>query len=329
MDAKYGTLLSSVGLPLREILIKSELPQDLFSRKNIRLTKDEYFRLMESIGELLPNEDTLIKIATSENIEAFSPPIFAAFCSKNAQICINRLAQYKKLIGPMIFIISKYESSITVELTTEEKYDRIPSFLEVSEFTFLINLIRTATKENIIPLKITLQNTIDNKEVEKYWGCKVEKDCKKSTLTLSVIDSLKPFVSENELMWDYFEPELKRRLSELEVDDSFGARVRSALIELLPTGCSSIEGVASKLGVSKRTLQRKLTEEKTTFQKQLNHTRELLAKNYIKNTNMTSDNIAFLLGYQDLNSFLRAFQVWSGMNITEYKKSLGKELKER
>ena len=320
IDGRYSSLLLSVGLPLREVLIKSGLPEDLFSRKNIRLTRDEYFHFMESIGEMIPGEGKLIKIATAEGIETFSPPIFAAFCSKNAQTCIERLAQYKKLIGPMIFIIRKEEKNFTVELTTEEKYNKIPLFLEVSEFVFLINLIRIATKENIIPLKITLQNSINDKELEKYFGCKIQKG-NKSALTLSLNDSLKPFVSENEVMWDYFEPELKRRLSELEVEDSFGTRVRSSLIELLPIGCS-IEDVALKLGMSKRTLQRKLTEEKTTFQKQLNHTRELLAKNYIKNTDMVSDDIAFLLGYKDLNSFLRAFQIWTGMTITEYKKSL-------
>ena len=325
IDGRYSSLLLSEGLPLGEILIKSGLPEDLFSRKNIRLTQDEYFRFMESIGEeVMPDESKLIKIATAEGIETFSPPIFAAFCSKNAQTCIERLAQYKKLIGPMIFIIRKEEKNFTVELSTEEKYNKIPLFLEVSEFVFLINLIRIATKENITPLKITLQNSINNKELEKYFGCKLQKG-NKSALTLSLNDSLKPFVSENEVMWDYFEPELKRRLSELEVEDSFGARVRSLLVELLPIGCSSIEDVALRLGMSKRTLQRKLTEEKTTFQKQLNHTRELLAKNYIKNTDMVSDDIAFLLGYQDLNSFLRAFQIWTGMTITEYKKSLQKQ----
>lgn len=321
MDGRYGPLILSAGLSLREILIRSKLPEDLFSRKSIRLTQDEYFQFMESIGEVAYDKYIPIKIATSENIETFSPPIFAAFCSKNAQTCIERLAQYKKLIGPMIFIIKKEKSSFIVELIREDKYHKIPWFLEALELAFLINLIRIATKDNIIPLKVTLQNSINNKELEKYLGCKLQKG-DKSTLTLSLDDSFKPFVSENEAMWDYFEPELKPRLSELEVEDSFGARVRSSLIELLSIGCSSIEEVSTKLGISKRTLQRKLCDEKTTFQKQLNHTRELLAKNYIKNTNMTSDDIAFLLGYQDLNSFFRAFQVWTGMNITEYKKSL-------
>lgn len=205
IDGRYGPLLLSVGLPLREILIKSGLPEDLFSRKNIRLTQEEYFRFMKNIGELISDEKTIIKIATSENIETFSPPIFAAFCSKNAQTCIERLAQYKKLIGPMAFLIRKGENIFTVELTTGEEYHKIPSFLEALEFVFLINLIRKATKENITPLKITLQNPISSKELERYCGCKIEKGSK-STLTLSIADSLRPFVSENEAMWDYFEP---------------------------------------------------------------------------------------------------------------------------
>ena len=123
-------------------------------------------------------------------------------------------------------------------------------------------------------------------------------------------------------MWEYFEPELKRRLSELDIEDTYSARVRSSLIELLPAGEGSIDNVASKLGLSKRTLQRKLKEEDTTFQKQLNHTRELLARHYLRNPDMTSDDIEYLLGYQDLNSFIRAFNIWTGMTISEYKRGL-------
>ena len=79
------------------------------------------------------------------------------------------------------------------------------------------------------------------------------------------------------------------------------------------------------MGMSRRTLQRKLQDENTNFQKQLNHTRELLAINYLKNTDMSSNDIAFLLGYQELNSFLRAFNIWTGMSITEYKQKNGRQ----
>lgn len=74
--------------------------------------------------------------------------------------------------------------------------------------------------------------------------------------------------------------------------------------------------------MTKRTLQRKLSEENTTFQKQLNRTREILAIHYLRNTDMTTNDMAYLLGYAELNSFLRAFTSWTGKTITEYRKNL-------
>ena len=120
-------------------------------------------------------------------------------------------------------------------------------------------------------------------------------------------------------MWNFFEPELKRRINEMGSDNTFSEKVRSILVELLPGGKSTIEDVCYELSMSKRTLQRRLKEEETTFQKQLNYTRELLAKNYLKNTKLSSEDIAYLLGYQDVNSFFRGFSIWTGKTVTEYK----------
>lgn len=125
-------------------------------------------------------------------------------------------------------------------------------------------------------------------------------------------------------MWDYFKPELTKRLSELSVDDSTSARVRSILTELLPNGEFTIDDVAKKLGYSKQTLQRKLSSENPTFQKQLNSTREVLALNYLQNTDMTTSDIAYLLGYQEFNLFLRAFSIWKGISISEYREKMNK-----
>lgn len=47
--------------------------------------------------------------------------------------------------------------------------------------------------------------------------------------------------------------------------------------------------------------------------------RELLTKNYLLNTQLSSEDIAYLLGYQDLNSFFRAFSLWTGQTLTEFK----------
>ena len=122
-------------------------------------------------------------------------------------------------------------------------------------------------------------------------------------------------------MWDYLESELNQRLREIEVDQSFSATVRKTLFELLPAGISDADKVSRELGVSKRTLQRRLKDEDTSFNEQLNHTRELMVRSYLK-MDMTLDEIAFLINYSDAKSLSRAFRVWTGMSITDYRSEM-------
>ena len=71
-------------------------------------------------------------------------------------------------------------------------------------------------------------------------------------------------------------------------------------------------GTAARLAVSQRTLQRRLQEEGSSFQHELNALREDLARHYLTNPRYSSAEIAFLLGYDDPNSFIRAFHGWTG-----------------
>jgi AraC-like DNA-binding protein len=319
LDRKFADLIENVGISTTEALKKSDLPEDLFSHQIPTLTAIEYIRFMGALKELSVDECTPIKIGIIENLETFSPPIFAAYCSKNMLTCMKRLSIYKKLIGPLVFLVNENKDHITLEMTFENEENEIPEFLVAAEMVFLVQLMRNATKTHIIPKEVMTKYKINNDNYEKFFGVR-PKIGTRNILTISKEDALRPFISQNDAMWEYFEPELGRRLSELDVDDTHAARVRSALIELLPAGAGSIDDVSSKLGCSKRTLQRKLKEEDTTFQKQLNHTRELLARHYLKNSSMITDDIAYLLGYQDLNSFVRAFHIWTGMTISEYKR---------
>lgn len=321
LDGQYGKLLSGFGIKIEEALRKSELAEDIFSHKTPSMTGAEYYRFMEAVGNQVTDSETLIKIACADNIETFSPPVFASYCSKNGMICIKRLGRYKALMGPMRFLIIEEGECVSVEIATKEEEEFLPPFLVKVEMAFLINMLRKATGEKINPVVIKMQKPVIDSAYQEFCGCKVLQG-EQNRIVYRRADLEIPFITQNDAMWDYFEPELKRRLTELEVDDTFSARVRSALTELLPGGGSSIEDVAKKLGISRRTLQRRLQEENTSFQKQLNHTRELLALHYIQNLDMNSNDIAYLLGYQELNSFLRAFSIWTGKSISEYRKEM-------
>ena len=320
LDKNYASLLKAYGISIDELLKRAKLPLDLFVRDNPCVTSEEYYRFMKAIEDIVPDERLPILLATADNIETITPPIFGAYCSENARECIKRIAQYKELAGAIIFGVSEDEQGITVEIKGEESIE-LPEIIVGVEMVLLTNLIRKATKENVVPIKITVKNFFANPEYERFLGQKAEEGIVNS-ITFSSDDAENPFITRNESMWNFFEPELKKRLSEMDTDDSFSAKVRSVLVENLPAGKSGIEDVAAALGTSKRSLQRKLKEEETTFQRQLNHVRELLAKNYIQNTQLSSEDIAYLLGYQDLNSFFRAFSLWTGETVTAYKQNL-------
>jgi len=323
LDKNYGAYLSTMGFSVEEILKKAILPEDLFAHQAPSLTTREYFRFMQAIDALSPDEQTPVRLAASDSIETFSPSVFAAYCSRNGLTCLKRLEQYKPLIGALLYRVEETESEVSVEIISADAGSELPEILVGMEFTFLVGLLRKATKENIRPVKAAAKQEMRNHAYAEFIGIDIAL-AEKNLLVFSKTDMLLPFISCNESMWEFFEPELNKRLSMMETDDSYAARVRSALMELLPSGECTIEDVAKKLGYSKRSLQRKLQEENTNFQKQLNHTRELLAKYYVASTDMRAEDIAYLLGYQDTSSFLRAFAVWTGDTIVHFRKNAQK-----
>ena len=93
IDKNYGAYLSAMGFSVEEVLKKAVLPEVFFCGQAPSLTAEEYFRFMQAVDTLSPDDEMPIQLAASDNIETFSPPIFAAYCSCNALTCLKRLAQ--------------------------------------------------------------------------------------------------------------------------------------------------------------------------------------------------------------------------------------------
>jgi AraC-like DNA-binding protein len=75
----------------------------------------------------------------------------------------------------------------------------------------------------------------------------------------------------------------------------------------------NIEDIAGALHISARTLQRRLQDEGSSFQRVLGEARRHLARHYLNNSTLELNEAAYLLGYEDGNSFVRAFRSWEGV----------------
>jgi len=96
--------------------------------------------------------------------------------------------------------------------------------------------------------------------------------------------------------------------------DGIVARLTTTLTRRLPDGDARLAPVAAELGLSARTLQRKLAEAGSNFQQVLDAVRFGLAQDYLRRRELALADIAFLLGFQDQSAFTHAFREWSGIN---------------
>ena len=103
--------------------------------------------------------------------------------------------------------------------------------------------------------------------------------------------------------------------------DTFLTQLRQTLSQLLPQGGGNIDRVADELNLSRRTLQRRLSERNTQFQQVLQQVRADLAVRYLSDERLTVTEIAFLLGYTDPGSFSSAFKAWHGMSPLEHRQA--------
>jgi len=312
IDSTWRTLLKDIGVVPSQVFRRAGLAGDLLERGESRLACEAYYRLWGRIEEEAGHPYFPILLCEVIQGESFSPLLFGALCSSSLLEALKRVAQYKALMGPMRLDVEEDRDVVNVEVIWLDDPQSPPTTMVLAELLFYVTLGRMGTREHLRPLRVTTK-TLPSPltPYEAFLGAKLRR-AGKHTLVFSHSDATRPFLTSNETIWSAFEPDLKRRLADLVEPVTVGSRVHAALLEGLPSGAISMEKIARKLVMSKRTLQRRLATEGTSFQRIVRETRVRLAKNYLENTRLSTSEIAFLLAFADPGSFHRAFRAWSG-----------------
>jgi len=108
-------------------------------------------------------------------------------------------------------------------------------------------------------------------------------------------------------------------LQELPKTQDLKVDVMRKLTAAVPHGDHSIDQIARKLGMSGRTLQRRLADEGLSFHDVLDETRRLLAQRYLAESSLSITDTALLLGYSEQRAFHRAFKRWNGRTPADYR----------
>lgn len=299
------------------VMRRAGLCPDLLNNEGRGLSADELLSVWDAVLSEAQNPEACFTVAVASAHAVFSPPIFAFSCSPTVEIGLRRLSLFKPLIGPCEMTLTPVADGLEIRVVSRVAGGDMPSSLQAFDLIYLVELIRTHTAEEVVPMQAGLPEYAgDLGRLEDYLRTSVTKT-EALVLKLRSSDLALPLITENEEMWAMFEVDLQRKLLDRERDQRISARVKSALLELLPSGQATADAVSTRLNMSKRSLHRHLSNDGNTFQGVLDATRTELSLHYLRNDDITIEEISYLLAYSDPNSFYRAFRGWTGMTPME------------
>lgn len=188
----------------------------------------------------------------------------------------------------------------------------------------LVRICRQLTNRKIVPQDVCFtHHRGDAAEHEKFFGCKVRFDASEDSVSFLQADAGSPVVGADpylqELLKRYCEEALARRKYEY-----YGLRavVENTIAPTIPIEKIKCDSVARKMGMSRRTLIRRLAAEDVSFSEVVNELKFDLAKRYLEDEDMSISQIAWLVGYSEVSAFTHAFYRWAGCTPRQWRSRL-------
>ncbi len=318
LSTNWPTLVKDLGIDLENLLARAELPQDIFQRPAIELGRADYFRFWDCVEAMTSGPPLPIRLCELARSEAFPPPLLAALCSPNLLVAMRRIVHFQRLISPVEISLIEDPDRIHVQIAWPSKIQPPPTLI-LTDLLFYVMFARTGTREHVSPIAITATTLpIDVAPYEDYLKTWLTTG-PSHRITFSRDDCVRPFLTSNERLWEALQPELTERLALLDEIGDITKLVRRTIIDVLPGGKLSFQEICRRLGMSRRTLQRRLAAEGTRFNALLNATRIELAHQYLSETEMTPIEISALLGFNEPNSFYRVFRARTGTSPKRFR----------
>jgi AraC-like DNA-binding protein len=306
--------LEELGVRASAILRRAGLPQGFIGQPRVLLKTEEFFALWRALGEVSTNPAIGLQLGTETKTERFHPIGLAALSSENFGAAIDQMARYKQLTCPEEILQEKDDAEWSIQFRWLLANEAEPPVLNECCFAWVLSIARHGTGTRLSPLRVEfVQPRAHVKTIERHFGCPVVCGAARNVIVFRAADAQRPFVTRNAELLGMLAPQFEEELKQENGDENFIERVRVAIQRKLTGRRPNIEDIADALHVSSRTLQRRLQDEGSSFQRSLEEARHQLARQYLNNSVLELNEAAYLLGYEDSNSFVRAFRTWEGV----------------
>jgi len=319
----HGTLgrrLEELGVSSVAVLRRAGLPMGLFDQSKIMVTTEEMFALYSAIREISVEAGIGLKLGSEDRPERYNPVAIAALYSRSFGDALKRIARYKRLVSPQEIRVTEGAAECSVEFVwLLAESTEAPTWIDMC-FAWTLTIGRRGTGREINPLRVEFRRPESHRRLyEKHFGCPVKFGARRNKLIFRAEDVTQPFVTYNPELLELVAPQLEAELKQQLTGVSLKEQAKGTLKRLLVGEKPRLEDVAAELRISARTLQRRLLEEGMTFHNLVEEARREMARHYLRQPSLELNETAYLLGYEDPNSFIRAFHRWEGISPGEWR----------
>jgi AraC-like DNA-binding protein len=317
--------LREAGVVLEPLLRSAGLSANQINRKGIRIGVSSQIRFLELAAKALNDPLLGFRLACDADFRFAGLLYYVAASSETVGDALDRAARYSSIVNAGV-VLKRFEAR---NLTISLRYAGVIRHSDRQQMecwaTAIIRFCRDSTESHLNPIAVHFVHPRlpQSFQIDKFFGCRIKFsantdrivfDKKAKQLRLVAAD---PYL--NEMLLHYCEQALAYRRAK---EGPLQIAVENAMAPLLPHGGAQLEVVAQTLGVSSRTLARRLAAEGPSFGEILSQLRSDLATRYLSDPNLPISEIAWLLGYKSVGAFSHAYKRSTEMNPSKMRDKL-------
>jgi AraC-like DNA-binding protein len=302
-------LLKRAGLTIQQI-------KNLDARIGVR----NQIRLLDLVAHTLSDELLGFRLAQNFELRELGLLYYVQASSETLGDALQRVARYCTIHNEGVNLAYRQAKEISIIC----KYVGVARAIDRHQMEFfvaaLVRLCRQLTGRHLVPSRIKLMHRRIEVpfEFRTFFGCDivfgsdVDEVAYEGTSARLALVGADPYL--NSLLVRYCDEALSSRQAK---SSAWRLSVENAIAPLLPHGQARIAEISQRLGVSPRTLERRLAAEGMTFSRVLDELRFDLANRYLRERDLPISEIAWLLGYRETSAFNHAFKRWTGKTPTQ------------
>jgi AraC-like DNA-binding protein len=303
------------GIPLPALLRDANLTIQQISDPQVPLAACDQLVLLNLIADATQDDLLGLHLAQRAELRELGLLYYVLASSQTLIEALQRAVRYSTLVNEGVIQRCTVGRNINITLDYTGISRHADRHQAECWMALIVRILRQLSRRRIIAQRVQFVHSRSRqpRELSAYLGGRVEfgSDVDRISFAKGIgntaVIGADPYL--NRLLAHYCEEALAHRSRGRE---SFRSRVENAVVSLLPHAECSARAIARRLGFSQRTFARRLAAEGVSFSALLDELRLDLANRYLAEPCTSVSQIAWLLGYQQVSAFSKAYRRWTG-----------------